>query len=345
MINIVSEPIIVPKNYLGASCNNISSIPINNNKLQLTRSWDYNSTYGNNKTCVATFINPSPGVYDWNTFDAFVSNNSTKDIIFVLGAPPDYLVTRPAVGSSYKGVKGNMCPDNLDGWGDLVQLMVNRAKSAGIVGAMWQLFNEMNESASYNDTFSLLGPYTRATAVAIKEVDPTAKILSPPPSGTYPTAIVYISNYLMLSDGSGGYVKDWIDGITYHHYSQSHLQPISTSYAYESGIHYYNSYAAVRGVLLSLGLAHLPIHITETGVLTANPLHGIVLQRRALIFAACGASSCLLYSYDAPLHAWQSSSQKILGINEILKPGAIITECSIGYGVIAATVDGTQYFI
>ena len=341
-VDIVSGAgVKIPAQFVGLCCADIISVPGGVN-FGTTRSWDYNATFGVNAACVATFINPSAGVFNWATFDAFISNHLAKRIVFVLGATPDYLVSRAAIGGSYKGTKGNMCPDDLTGWATLVTALVNRAKNThGKTGIVWQLFNEINEPASYADAPALLGPYTRITAQAIKTADPTAKIISPPVSGTYNSALTYIRNYLLTSDGAGGVCADWLDGAAYHHY----IQTLSESSASESCIHYYNTYSTFLGMLRGIGLERLGVYITETGVLVGNPERAKVLQRRAIVFAAAGAKLCLLYSYDASHYAIQAFPDEINFINGLLASGAVITSCKIGYGPVKCVIDGIEYVV
>lgn len=340
-IDIVDTPVIIPPNFIGACCADINAIP-DNIKYGTTRNWDYSATFGASATCVATFINPSSGVFNWATFDTFISNHLTKRIVFVLGATPDYLVSRAAIGGSYKGTKGNMCPDDLTGWANLVTTLVNRAKNTfGKTGIVWQLFNEMNEGASYADAPNLLGPYTRVTALAVKAADPTAKVISPPVSGTFDSAIAYTQTYLLTSDGAGGICADWLDGVAFHHY----IQTLSSSSSNDSGFHYYNAYALFYGMLKRIGKENIPIYITETGVLAGNPIRAKVLQRRAIVFAAAGAKLCLFYSYDASSYAFQAFPDEINFIGELLKTDSIITSCKIGYGPMECTVNGITYTI
>lgn len=341
-VDIVSGAgVKIPAQFVGLCCADIISVPGDVN-FGTTRNWDYTAGLGVSATCVATFINPSAGVFNWTTFDAFISNNVSRRIVFVLGATPDYLVSRAALGGSYKGAKGNMCPDDLVGWEALVTSLVNRAKNThGKTGIVWQLFNEMNETASYADSASLLGPYTRVTAQAIRAADPTAKIISPPVSGTFNSALTYMRNYLLSSDGAGGICADWLDGVAYHHY----IQTLSSSSANDSCIHYYNTYATFLGMLRDIGLEKLGVYITETGVLVGNPARAKVLQRRAIVFAAAGAKLCLFYSYDASSYAIQAFHDEINFINGLLANGAVITSCKIGYGPVKCVIDGVEFIV
>jgi len=336
-IEIISTPVVVPKAFIGTCCANIAKIP-EDALYDTIRSWDHNSLYGNTATAVATFINPAENQFNWQTFDSFISNHLDKRIIFVLGAPPDYLVTRAAIGGSYKGTKGNMCPDNLIGWANLVTKLVLRAKLLGKTGILWQLWNEIDQSASYADTISLLGPYTKITAQTIKNLDDSAVILGPTIAGPNPIAMPFMENYLTSSDGAGGIAADWLDGICFHLYNQV----ASQTSANESAIFYYNAVTIVKGLLNKLNL-DLPFYVTETGVLNSNALKGKNLLQRSIVFAASGGKLCLWYSYDGGTYAYTGYLNYLSTAKDLLVEGNLITSCKIGYGYVLCTINGINY--
>lgn len=338
---IVANPagVVVPSGFIGACCANIESIPDTLN-YRTVRSWDYNGQFGGSATCVATFINPAPGQFSWATFDAFITSAGDRDVIFVLGAVPDYVVTRAAVGGSYKGAKGNMCPDNLPQWLDLVRALVRRARDVlGRTGILWQLWNEVDQSASYNDALSLLGPYTRETAAAIRAEDPTAIVIGPPVAGPNPTALPKLEAYLTASDGAGGIAADHLDGVACHLYNQVAGQ-IS---AKENPMRYYSDMQLLLGLLSGLGLPNVPVYVTETGVISANPLKGRVLAQRAALFAAMGFRLCLWYSYDGGSYDYTAHVAQLNAVSNILKPGAVIQSCRIGQDRVRLVVDNVKY--
>lgn len=339
MESIINSAVTVPENYIGMCCCNITKIP-NTVLHETVRSWDYNGTNGYlTGTCVMSFINTSAGVYNWNTFDQLFSNNQDKQIVFVLGATPDYLVTRAATGSSYKGTKGNMCPDDLVGWATAVIEVVKRAKNTfGRTGLIWQLWNEIDQPASYNDSISLLGPYTKVTAQAIKSIDPTAIIIGPPIAGANTVALPYMVNYLTTSDGTGGKTVDYLDGVSLHYYCQA----IGQVSQYDNPINYANAYKTFTGALADKGI-DLPVYITETGVLAADGTGGKKYQRRLLTFAALGAKLCIGYNYDStqyPISGYVD--QWNLVVNK-LQTGSKITYCVLGMAKMIIEIDGVQY--
>lgn len=337
--SIINSSVTVPKNYIGMCSANIVSVP--SNVLHDTvRSWDYNGTNGYlTGTCVMSFINPSAGIYNWTTFDQLFGNNQNKQIVFVLGATPDYLVTRTATGSSYKGTKGNMCPDDLVGWSNAVIEVVKRAKNTfGRTGLIWQLWNEIDQTASYNDTISLLGPYTKATVQAIKSIDPTAIIISPPIAGANTVALPYIVNYLTSSDGAGAKVADYLDGVALHYYCQA----VGQISQFDNPINYANAFKTFTGALADKGI-NLPVYITETGVLAADTTGGRKYQRRLLTFAALGAKLCLGYNYDSTQYPINGYVDQWNIVASKLQAGSKITDCILGMAKMIIEIDGIRY--
>lgn len=337
--SIVSNPVVVPPNFVGTHTGDTLA-PDADFLCGTVRSWDYNGSYGYlTGTCVMTFINPSEGTYNWNTFDQLFTNNSTKEIVFCLGAVPDYLVSRAATGSSYKGIKGNMCPDDLTKWTTAVKAVVSRAKNTfGRTGLFWQMWNEIDQAASYNDTVSLLGPYTKATAQAIREIDPTAIILGPPLAGSDAPKLQFMANYLNASDGAGGKAVDWLDGVCIHYYNQSPAQINQ----FENPINHAQNLMNFQGICASVG-CRLPIYMTETGVIAANPNGWRAYQRRLLVFAALGVKRCLTYQYGSTSYPMVAYKAQINDVTQKLRAGAVISSCVVGMAGLKITIDGVTY--
>jgi len=336
--SIVTSPVTVPTGYFGICAGNLLKVP-DNVTHYLVRNWDYKGTNGANKEAIMTFINTSAGVYDWSTFDQLFSNNPTKDIIFTLGNPPDYLTARAAIGGAYRGTKGNMCPDDLNAWATAVTAVVSRAKNTfGRTGLKWELFNEIDQSASYADTISLLGPYTKATVQAIKAVDPAAVILGPSIAGCDSAKLTVAKNYINASDGAGGTAGQWLDGVSFHYYNQL----ITQKSANENPLNYVNAFKNFQGAMRDVGI-NLPIYCTESGVIAADTDGWRAYQRRALAWAAMGAKSCLFYQYD---HAPYLMTGYVTQLNDVaakLANNAVITRCEVGIAGMNITINGVTY--
>lgn len=332
--SFISSPVTVPANFVGCCTRAIATTPVDVTS-GITRSWDFLSTTGNvSDDCVVTYINPSSGVYSWTSFDQLFSRNS-KRIIFTLGSSPDYLVSRAAVGGSYRGTKGNMCPDDLNGYVSVVQTLVSRAQALGRTGVIWELWNEIDQNASYHDTVSLLGPYTKAVSQAIKAIDPTAIVLSPSIAGY--SNFANMKTYFSCSDGAGGTAGQWVDGISLHYYNQlsSQISPIEHPYNYIQAL------TMVQNRVAALGY-NLPVYITESGVIAADTNGWRAYQRRILTFAALGAKCCLCYSYDDssyPIAAYKTQYNDVA--NKLA--GAVISSFVPGIARMKITIDGVEY--
>jgi hypothetical protein len=232
-----------------------------------------------------------------------------------------------------------MCPDDLVGWATAVQAVVSRAKNTyGKTGIIWELWNEIDQSPSYGDTISLLGPYTKATVQAIKAIDPTAIITGPSISSPNPVALPYASSYITASDGASGTSATWLEGVSMHYYNQSSSQ----LNAYENPINYVNAFKALQGAMAILN-CNLPVYVTETGVIAADTNGWRAYQRRLLVFAALGAKVVLMYSYDTSSYPMSSYDTQINQVADLMKQGNIISYCEVGFASVTVIINNTTY--
>lgn len=336
--SIVSRPVIVPANFVGISTQDIVAAP-SSAIHSLVRSWDYEGSRGFPNRAVMAKINPSAGAWDWQTFDELLSNNAGKQVIITLGQPADYLVSRAAVGGAYIGGKANMCPDDLATWATVIQAVVSRAKTThGRTGLIWQMWNEIDQTASYGDSVALLGPYTKATATAIRAEDPAAIVVGPSIAGADATKLAVASTYIAASDGAGGVSRQWLDGVAVHFYVQSASQLSQ----YDNGLRCANDYLNFQGAMAEAKCT-LPIYVTETGVIAANTQGWRSYQWRMLVYAALGARCCLTYCWDTTSYPIAAYEAQFNAAATILRQGARIDRCEIGMGRLSITVDGQEY--
>jgi len=330
---MLSSPVAVPEGFVGLCTSDLANAPSTITHA-LVRSWDYRGTLGLSYRCVVKNINPSAGVYVWDALDSLLSNNVGKDVIFTLGIPADYLVSRAAIGGTYLGGKSNMCPDDMTGWVTAVQAIVSRVKNThGRTGLKWELWNEIDQTSVYADPISLLGPYTKATVEAIRDVDPSAVILSPSIAG--PSAVATLQAFLAVSDGAGGKGGTWCDAVSAHYYNM-------LLYAYEHPTNYAQGYSLIRAAIKGAGF-DLPVWITESGFMSSAPNIGLGFQRRMLVFAALGAKCFLGYSYDSASFPVSPYTTEWNVAANILKPGAVISRLVVGVSGLQVTVDGRDY--
>lgn len=335
---LVTAPVVVPPHFVGTSTQD-SVAPPSSAVCGLVRSWDYEGTRGFPHRCIVARINPSAGAWDWQTFDELLSNNGGKQIIITLGQPADYLVSRAAVGGSYIGGKANMLPDDLVAWSAVVQAIVGRAKNThGRTGLIWQLWNEIDQPASYGDSVPLLGPYTKATAQAIRAVDPGAIVVGPSISGSDAPKLAVAVAYITASDGAGGTVQQWLDGVALHFY----VQGASQLSQYDNGLRCANDYLGFQGAMAEAKCS-LPIYVTETGVIAANSQGWRSYQHRLLVYAALGARCCLTYCWDTASYPIAPYEAQFNAVASLLRAGAVITRCEVGLGRVLIDIDGQRH--
>lgn len=245
------------------------------------------------------------GVLNWDSFDASLSFLSSVPRLYqTLGQPPTWAVAvqsgTPVDTWSFPP-KSNQPPDDIGKWTAFCSAIAERAANAGRTGIYWDIWNEVDYSATWSQpgSWSALGPLTKAANQAIKAVDPTAKILSPSFVSTYNTKATDIVTLLNVSDGSSGVLADWVDGISNHSYAKS-LNPTGW---YRSTLLWTDT-RRMNNALTTAGYGFLPIHITEAGVenfLAYNQAHQkTLLFRSMLINAAAGAQGYCAYTYDDP---------------------------------------------
>ncbi len=262
----------------------------------LIRNWDYTSTLS--VPCIVKYINPSNGVFDWSSFDKFFGSNTSKDIIFVLGQPADWMIPRAATGGASKGGKANMCPTGaeLTAFVAAVTAIVQRSVTTwGRAGLKWELWNEINDTKYYNDTQSSLGPYTKAVAQAIKAVDSTAIILSPSLSYNLKSSAQYYVDFFNANDGSGGKAGSYCDGLSLHYYGTD------TPAEYVEYVDAANTSQKFCGF-------SLPIWVTESGVNVEPANYPTLLKRRMLVFAGLGCKCFVGYASDYEVTALDNAT-------------------------------------
>lgn len=298
------------------------------------RTWDYRGTLGLTRRCVMSNLNTSAGVYNWDVLDMLCSSNPGKRLIVTLGSPPDYMTLRAAVGGAYLGGKSNLCPDDLGAWATAVTALVTRLRDThGRTGVIYELWNEIDQTSVYNDSLSLLGPYAKATVQAIRAVDPAAVILSPSLAGH--SAAATLQTALGVSDGAGGKLADWIDGVCWHYYTQA-------IHAYEHPINYAQAVSAIRAACV-YNKVDKPIWCTESGFQSTAPNIGTRYQQRMLTFAALGVQHFLGYTYDSTSFPVSPYEAEWNAAANLLTPGAVISSCVLGVSSVQITVNGTAY--
>src|SRR5574343_611694 len=229
------------------------------------------------------------------------------------------MITRAATGSSAYGTKGNMVPTGateIANYVTVVTDMVTRAKNThGRTGLKWELWNEIQGTSYFKDTYANLVPYAKAVYQAIKAVDPTAIVLSPSVNNE-PNAYL-LHNFLSTTDGATGYGYNWVDGLAVHQYSNisSPWQLAYSNYVYKT-------------ILTRNGVPNLPVYLTETGALALDSVDNNTANicRRMLVAAAVGYKLFVAYAYDYSINPLSPIATKW---NEVVSKvsGKTITKC------------------
>lgn len=300
------------------------------------RNWDQ-SNKSSGTAALVRFTGTSLGVFDWTNFDLFMTNNAGKEIIFTLGQPADWMITRSAIGGANLGGKANMCPTGATeltaNYIPVITAIVNRAKNTfGVTGIKWELWNEIEGPGMLAAAeLPALAAMAKATYQAIKAVDSTAIVLTP--SARDEDTANLVGNFLALSDGATGKGGDWVDGTAFHFYG------LNQPWTYKYTCDVYRQYA------INAGYPGLPLYITESGMLSVTANSGVILQRRMVVFAACGVKSFIGYATDSnenPLGAYSAEwNATVAAIS-----GKTITGCTKNAdGTVTAIVNGLAYTV
>jgi len=301
-ITLTTTPVAVPLEFAGMQA---LQAPDTEFDYHYARSWDQNSgLLSSAYVARVNNISTSEGVYNWTGFDAFMNTNSGKELVVTLGCPSDWMIARSANGgAAFGGTKSNMVPTGATELGyyvAVVTAMADRAKTLfGKTGIKWELWNEIQNSGSFKDTYTNLPPYAKAVYQAIKAVDSTAIVLSPSCGNEGAAYLLY--NFLTTSDGSTGKGGDWIDAICYHMYSD-YDSPWSAYYCDET-----YKLQHVRA-----GYPALQRYVTESGILSlkTSEFNSNAIARRLLVLISCGVKCFIAYAKDYAINPLVGTKDK-----------------------------------
>ena len=299
----------IPAEYAGVQFWRRNNVPAGL-VLGNSRPWAFGATpyvynYPSGQRSTWCSIEAVQGVFNWPGLDqslAFLS--AVPRLYHTLGNPPTW-ATAVQVGTPIDTYswppRSNQPPDNIAHWTTFCTAIAQRAKDAGRTGIYWDLWNEVDFTGGWSQpgVWGPLGPLAKAANLAIKTVDPTAKILSPSMVSTYDTKPTDFVTLLNVSDGAGGILADWIDGINNHSYAKS-LNPTGW---YRSTLLWTDT-RRLKTALAGAGFGALPLHMNEAGVESFLAYdqadQRALLFRSMLINAAAGVQGYCAYTYDDP---------------------------------------------
>ncbi len=201
-----------------------------------TRSWDAHPTLSWSE------MNPSPGVYKFDSLDDFIARNQARgaEIIYTFGRTPQWASSQPYAAGPY-GPGQCAPPYDLATWDKFVGAIATHA--AGRI-RYWEIWNEPNDPEFYcGDISSMVAMAQRASKI-IKNIDSSAYILSPPVTSTSGPA--WLQSFLSNGGGSG------IDIVALHGYWSADAEDI---------VSVIGSY---RNLMATTGMSAKPLWDTES---------------------------------------------------------------------------------
>ena len=277
-------------------------------------------------------VNPSSGTFSWALFDQLFTANAGKKVMFCLGIPADWMITRAAIGGATYGGKSNMVPTGateLANYLGCVTAMVERARDEhSQTGLVWELWNEFDDAALMGEGISAFVAHAKATYQAIKAADPTAVVLSP--SITQPSQTALLTQFFSTSDGAGGYGGDWCDGAAFHYYD---VWSSDSAFGYWTG---------VQQVKRAMGIySDLPLYVTESGFY-APQFESRDLKRRMLAFAALGIKHFVGYSQDFVLNPMLPFMKDYNAMAALLRNATVVGYNAWPDGAVSTAVNGVE---
>lgn len=154
------------------------------------------------------YLERAPSAWNFVLLDNLVSlaKKRNVEIILPLGLTPGWASARPYESSAY--APGNAAePVDIENWKKYVQAVVTRYK--GDIHH-YEIWNEPNLKKFYSGNMEQMLTLAREAYLIIKEIDPSAVVVSPSPTGS--SGPDWLEEY--LSKGGGNYA----DVIGYHFY-------------------------------------------------------------------------------------------------------------------------------
>lgn len=240
-------------------------------------------------------INPSDGVFYWDTLDAWVAAHSAaaRDMIFTVFGTPTWASARPSESGVY-GLGSRAEPASMSSLSAFVAAVA--ARYPGQI-KYWEVWNEPNNATFYSGTRAKLVEMAVAIKTAAKSADATCKIIGPAVTNFSETpnqsAETYFRDLLGTTDGASGTLVSHVDIIGVHLYvpggDMRKLIGIISN---------------IKSACAANGAGLLPIWDTESGVISPVFAETTAVKRRKLfarqqiIAASLGIERSCWYGYD-----------------------------------------------
>ncbi len=305
-------------------------------------------------------IEPQPGAYRWAALDALVAAAAAhgREVIYCFLSTPTWASARPAEPGHYvRG--GDAEPADIDAIGRFAAAVCARYRAIGTPIASFEIWNEpkyvgnggVGQGNYFTGTPTALAQMARAIFLAVKGVDPAARVFTPSPTGLEYAWVPgdrsgtdHLDAFLGASDGAGGAGRDWVDAIAFHSYSHDGTNNV---FAIPQMVD------NVRRCIAGHGLAGRPLWITETSAIFPTlasyvPLHQQAFIARTMLLAlGAGVSRIVWYAWDDPLGFDQLPAMATWwdGFVGGLAGASISVVNALARGQVAAVVDGVRKLI
>lgn len=200
------------------------------------RLWDAYTAWPN--------LEPQKGLWNFERLDKYIALGETAkvELLLPLGLSPQWASSRPNEKSAYEA--GNAAePLNIQDWRDYVRTVVTRYKGRIHYYEIW---NEPNLKMFYTGSVATMVNLVREAAAIVHEVDPSARVVAPSPTGSY--GVDWFQSFLKKGGG------EHVDIFGYHFYvtpkPPEKMLPIITK---------------VQKVKSKYGFASKPVWNTEAG--------------------------------------------------------------------------------
>lgn len=264
-------------------------------------------------------VEPSPGVYTWNTSDGLVmaSHSAAENILGLVDYAGNY--ANPFSGKGEHPVSFSTFVQDYDQY---VQALVERYMPGGTLAqtmgwhnygiSTWEIWNEPSQKQywpSQNPT--QYAELVQSASAAIKAVDPTATVL----------AYDWQTPTLIQTAGPTSFT-----GLSIHEYP-----------AYPSESAFYDTIANLRQLLVQNGLGNDPIWMTETGWSTAHVTatqQAEYLQRAAIESLAASLNKFFMFDWSYPSSGYGELTKSLLPLPSYPALAAVADELN-GYTPVA----------
>lgn len=357
-ISVLSaSPVIVDSKFLGTHSHYRANDRLGSLSDLTVRSQDMEGGYSR-----WSKIEYTAGSFSWTNMDAWVDAhyNAGRDLIHVLwGTPAFYSARNTEIGAYGAGSPGASAePTDMTKWSTYCTAVAQRYAGKIKYYEVWNEPNYNNDGMNlpstttgcyFTGTFAKLSEMARRANVAIKAVDPTAKIISPSmtdwrASGTNTAGDFFAGMMAAATDDGSTAMKDWVDIIAVHLYP----------YAYTTGVLSPNRAQDIGPMIdridaakVTAGVSAKPTWDTESSMI--GPSAGSYTDERVcewmarflITVAAKGIARTIWYQWDRVsdgygfinrpiVIAYRESLRKLLMSGDILNASRF-TDGRVGY--------------